>query len=143
MPLQPKVKFQPSRKKKVKSRIGRKIQTGSHDTEVTITDNPTKEVRSKTHKRGKITDLLSKYQALADKAGVDVGTMMKTLPRGSISLESVFSEDYKSVKVRVGLEMTFPAFDPKTAQQMYDDMAEKVEYIVAQNLREAREAAGI
>lgn len=121
----------------------RQINVGRHEVDVKIVDTPTRELRSHTHDRGHVTDLLSKYRAIADEAGVTLDTAMRTLPRGSLSLSSTYSENYKSVRVEVGLEMTFPGFEPKTAEEMYADMMAKVEYVVSKNIEEARAAAGI
>lgn len=135
----------PLTSKSFKASVARaqRVTTGHYQVETTVTDNPTKEVRYAKNSQGRFTGLLDKYTAQAKKAGVSLDTMMRTLPRGSLSMESVFSEDYKSVKVRVGMEMTFPDFDSPTAKAMYEDMAQKIEYVIAQNLKEAREAAGI
>jgi len=132
-----------TRKKKRRRPGGAKVQTGQYKTEAVVKDNVTKEELGRSRKEGRFLGLLDQYQEMANKAGVSVDTIMRTLPRGSLSLGSTFSEDYKSVTVRAGLEMTFPDFDNPTAKAMYEQMAAKMEYVLAEAMEEAREAAGI
>ncbi len=116
----------------------KRIETGTWSAEVVVKGAKSKKVLDKKSVEGKLKDLEDRYQETADRMGVSLATVMKTLPRGGISLEAKSAEDFKSVGVRVWLEQTFPDFDPGTAEEMYHDMAEKVDYILDDAFQQAR-----
>ena len=87
--------------------------------------------------------MLSKYQKEADRAGVQLDTALRTLPRGGIDFTVKYSQRYQSCGVSVWLEETFPSYERSEAREIYQSLAERVEVILEEGMAEIRKSSGI
>jgi hypothetical protein len=88
-----------------------------------------------------LTAKAQKFLDTAERMGLPLDTVLRTLPRDGITIGATYSENYCSVRVDVHLSQTISDFDKKTRLAELSDMQNQADHLVTEILEDLKKTA--
>jgi hypothetical protein len=104
-------------------------------------NNIDKEVVNEKAIQRPLTAKAEKFLDTAERMGLPLDTVMRTLPRDGITIGATYSENYCSVRVDVHLSQTISDFDKKTRLAELSDMQKQADHLVTEILEDLKKTA--